>query len=167
MKNLKQRNLKKKAGILLLTAAMTVISFPVFGTEVHAAGLLNNTSFATVNELKAFNTNDNDGAKNPAKVYFGDRNQQWWIAGSQNGNLTLFVASPLKTGQVFKTDKVSNKTYSKDWNCAYASEPKDVYTNHYGASPLRNTLKGLETSYFTRTKLNECDDYLYKGYKKQ
>lgn len=63
MKNLKQRNLKKKAGILLLTAAMTVISFPVFGTEVHAAGLLNNTSFATVNELKAFNTNDNDGAK--------------------------------------------------------------------------------------------------------
>lgn len=149
---MKQRNLKKKVGALLLAAAMTVNLFPAFRTEVHAAELPDNTQFATVEELKAFDTDDTDGA-NPAKVYFGNNNQQWWIAGSQNGNLTLFAASPLATGQVFESNYSSDKTYNTDWNCDYTSTggsaPTDVYPNHYGASPLRATLRNLESSNFT------------------
>lgn len=49
---MKQRNLKKKAGALLLAAAMTVNLFPTLGSEVYAAELLDNTQFATVEELK-------------------------------------------------------------------------------------------------------------------
>ena len=111
------------------------------------------TPFATVEQLKSFNTNDNDGERNPAKVYFGNNNQQWWIAGSQNGNLTLFAASPLATGQVFESNYNSNKTYNADWDCDYTSTggsaPTDVYPNHYGASPLRATLRNWESSNFT------------------
>ncbi len=113
-----------------------------------------NTQFATVEELKAFDTDDTDAdGANPAKVYFGNNNQQWWIAGSQNGNLTLFAASPLATGQVFESNYHSDKTYNMGWNCDYTSTggsaPIDVYPNHYGASPLRATLRNLESSNFT------------------
>ena len=152
---MKQRNLKKKVGSLLLAVAMIATSFPAFSHEVYAAELPDSTQFATVEQLKSFNTNDQDG-KNPAKVYFGNNNQQWWIAGSQNGNVTLFAASPLATNQKFEPDRDNNKTYSADWNCNYTStggsDPTDVYANHYGASPLRTTLKNLETSYFTGTE---------------
>lgn len=128
--------------------------FPTFHTEVHAAGnqLPTKEQFATAEELKTFDTNDQDG-KNPAKVYFGNNSQKWWIAGSQEGNLTLFAESPLATSQLFEPNKDQNKAYSADWNCDYTStggsNPSDVYPNHYGASPLRTTLKGLESSYFT------------------
>ena len=32
--------------------------------------------FFSIDELKNFNTNDNDGEVNPAKVYFGNNNQK-------------------------------------------------------------------------------------------
>ena len=133
---------------------MALTMFPTFHTEVHAAGnqLPTKEQFATAEELKTFDTNDQDG-KNPAKVYFGNNSQKWWIAGSQEGNLTLFAESPLATSQLFEPNKDQNKAYSADWNCDYTStggsNPSDVYPNHYGASPLRTTLKGLESSYFT------------------
>lgn len=83
-KNLKEvENVKKKVGSLLLAVVMIVTALPVFGTKVHAAELPDSTQFATVDELKAFNTNDQDG-ENPAKVYFGNNNQRWWIAGTQH-----------------------------------------------------------------------------------
>lgn len=155
---MKQRNLKKKAGALLLAAVMTVNLFPAFYTEVHAAESPDNTQFAMKTELMQFNTDDrtNDGGDgvNPAKVYFGNNNQQWWIAGSQStGSMTLFAASPLATGQVFESNSNSNKTYNTGWNCDYtstgSSAPSEVYPNHYGASPLRTKLQELEKSNFT------------------
>ncbi len=88
------RHFFKKGMAALLSAVMVVTAVPQFAKEVHAAELPSSTQFATVDELKAFNTNDNDGSKNSAKVYFGNNDQQWWIAGSQDGNLTLFAASP-------------------------------------------------------------------------
>lgn len=137
---MKQRNLKKKVGSLLLAVAMIATSFPAFSHEVYAAELPDSTQFATVEQLKSFNTNDQDG-KNPAKVYFGNNNQQWWIAGSQQENgLTLFAASPLATNVQFSS--TSDGTY----------DGKTVNTNHYGASPLRSTLRGLEKSYFIGTE---------------
>ena len=144
---MKQRNLKKKVGSLLLAAAMIVTSFPTFSHEVYAAELPDSTQFATVEQLKSFNTDDtNDGIKNPAKVYFGYNNQQWWIAGhdtqSQNKeNLVLFAASPLATRVKFNLNP-GDKTY----------RGQTVYSNHYGASDIKSTVNGLETSYFTNAE---------------
>ena len=155
------RNIKKKVGSLLLAMAMIVTSVPVLSHEVYAEDneLPGNTQFATVDKLKSFNTNDNDGTINPAKVYFGNDNQQWWIAGSQQKNgLTLFAASPLATQQKFATDQ-NNKTYDTQWNCTYPNTvPTSVYSNHYGASPLRTTLQDLENSYFTSSEKNLMND---------
>lgn len=154
-------NITKKIGSLFLTIAMIVTSFPILSHEVYAAELPSNTQFATVDELKTFNTNDNDGEKNPAKVYFGNNNQQWWIVGSQNDNsLVLFAASPLAKSQQFEPNWNSDKTYDESWNCNYTdgSTPSYVYPNHYGASPLRTTLKGLEASYFTSVEQGLMND---------
>lgn len=152
---MKQKRMKK-LGSFLLAGAMVLTMFSTFHTEVHAAGnqLPTKEQFATVEELKKFNTDDTDGASNPAKVYFGNNSQKWWIAGSQGENeLTLFAESPLATDQQFEPNYSQNKAYSDAWNCDYTSTggtaPTEVYPNHYGASPLRNTLKGLESSYFT------------------
>lgn len=166
MKNLKQvGNVKKKVGSLLLAAAMIIVSLPVFSTDVHAAEntLPDVTQFATADELKSFNTDDTDGTISAAKVYFGNNNQQWWIAGSQGENtLTLFAASPLATSQQFEPDKDQSKVYSADWKCDYTSTgntpPADVTPNHYGASPLRTTLKNLESSYFTDAEQGLMND---------
>ena len=153
---MKQRSLMKRVSAVLMAAALTISTFPQFQTNVYAAEnqLPTKEQFATVEELKSFNTNDNDGEINPAKVYFGNNNQQWWIAGSQQENgLTLFAASALAKNQKFEPNLGQNKQYSADWKCDYistgGSNPTDVYPNHYGASPLRTTLQGLETSYFT------------------
>ena len=139
-----------------MAATLTISTFTQFHTEVHAEEnqLPTIEQFATVEELKTFDTNDQDeDGKNPAKVYFGNNDQQWWIAGSQDGNLTLFAASPLAKDQPFKSSSDQNKKYEEYWNCDYTSTggtaPTEVYPNHYGASPLRTTLKGLESSYFT------------------
>lgn len=158
---MKQRNGKKKIGSLVLAAAMIITSFPAFGTEVQAAeaGSAAPVQFVTKEQLKTFNTDDTDG-KNPAKVYFGKNNgnsQEWWIAGSQKADsVTLFAASPLGANQKFDSNYNSGdsstrtKTYSADWGCGYSgSAPSDVNTNHYGASTLRDALKGLETSCFS------------------
>lgn len=149
---MKQKRMKK-LGSFLLAGAMAFTMSPTFLTEVHAAEnqLPTKEQFATVEELKKFNTNNKDGETNPAKIYFGNNNQEWWIAGSQGEKeLTLFAESPLATRQQFEPNWNQNKTYSEDWKCTYTgNNPADVYPNHYGASPLRTTLKGLESSYFT------------------
>lgn len=76
-----------------IALVLIVALLPMLPSRVHAVELPDSAQFATVEDLQAFNTNDNDGVKNPAKVYFGSDGQQWWIAGSQDaGNMTLFVA---------------------------------------------------------------------------
>ncbi len=154
---MKRKHLKKKIGSLVLAAAMIITSFPAFSEEVQAAEASEPSQFVTKEQLKTFNTDDTDAAgENPAKVYFGKNNgnnQEWWIAGCQGGDsVTLFAASPLATNQNFEyyTGSNSTKTYSSDWNCSYSgSAPSDVNANHYGGSPLRTTLKELETSCFS------------------
>lgn len=158
---MKQKHMKKLSSFLLV-GAMALTLFPTFHTEVHAAEnqLPTEEKFATVEQLKSFNTNDIDGEVKAAKVHFGKNNHQWWIAGSQGGdNLTLFAASPLAINQQFEPDWSHNKTYSEDWECTYnGGNPIDVYPNHYGASPLRTTLKGLESSYFTSKEQDLMND---------
>lgn len=146
---------------------MVLTMFPTFGTSVHAEDNQSPTKeqFSTVEELKNYDTNDNDGVKNPAKVYFGNNNQQWWIAGSQSNNsLTLFSASSMGDGVQFESNYMANKTYDDKWNCTYPDgEPAEVFPNHYGASYIRNvTLKEMETSFFTGSEqalINETTIY--------
>ena len=148
---MKQRNLKKKVSALLLAVAMTVTTLPQLSIPVHATDELPANQFATKEELKNFNTNDNDGTIKPAKVYFGNNNQQWWIAGSQsNDSMILFAASPLENNQLFVKDPTpSDRDYKDEWGCTYEKNPVNVCENHYGASTLRTTLQELESSYFT------------------
>ena len=163
---MKQRYLKKPCSFLLVSA-MVLTMFPAFSTSVHAEENQSPTKeqFSTVEELKSYDTNDNDGVKNPAKVYFGNNNQQWWIAGSQSNNsLTLFSASSMGDGVQFESNYMSNKIYDDKWNCTYPNgEPAEVFPNHYGASYIRNvTLKEMETSFFTGSEqalINETTIY--------
>ena len=163
---MKQRYLKKPCSFLLVSA-MVLTMFPTFSTSVHAEENQSPTKeqFSTVEELKNYDTNDNDGVKNPAKVYFGNNNQQWWIAGSQSNNsLTLFSASSMGDGVQFESNYMSNKTYDDKWNCTYPNgEPAEVFPNHYGASYIRNvTLKEMEASFFTSSEqalINETTIY--------
>ena len=163
---MKQRYLKKPCSFLLVSA-MVLTMFPTFSTSVHAEENQSPTKeqFSTVEELKSYDTNDNDGVKNPAKVYFGNNNQQWWIAGSQSNNsLTLFSASSMGDGVQFESNYMANKTYDDKWNCTYPNgEPAEVFPNHYGASYIRNvTLKEMETSFFTGSEqalINETTIY--------
>ena len=137
-----QRSLMKRVSAVLMAAALTISTFPQFHTNVYAAEnqLPTKEQFATAEELKTFDTNDQDG-KNPAKVYFGNNDQQWWIAGSQNENVTLFAASPLEISVQFNPNK-DEREYNG----------QTVYSNHYGASDIKGTVKGLETSYFTHAE---------------
>ena len=163
---MKQRYLKKPCSFLMVSA-MVLTMFPMFSTSVHAEENQSPTKeqFSTVEELKNYDTNDNDGVRNPAKVYFGNNNQQWWIAGSQSNNsLTLFSASSMGDGVQFESNYMANKTYDDKWNCTYPDrEPAEVFPNHYGASYIRNvTLKEMEASFFTSSEqalINETTIY--------
>lgn len=139
---MKQRSLMKRVSAVLLATALTISTFPQFHINVYAAEnqLPTKEQFATAEELKTFDTNDQNG-KNPAKVYFGNNDQQWWIAGSQNENVTLFAASPLEISVQFNPNK-DEREYNG----------QTVYSNHYGASDIKGTVKGLETSYFTQAE---------------
>ena len=163
---MKQSYLKKTYSFLLVSA-MVLTMFPTFSTSVHAEENQSPTKeqFSTVEELKNYDTNDNDGVKNPAKVYFGNNNQQWWIAGSQsNDSITLFSASSMRDDVQFESNYMDNKTYDDKWNCTYPDrEPAEVFPNHYGASYIRNvTLKEMEASFFTSSEqalINETTIY--------
>ena len=163
---MKQSYLKKPCSFLLVSA-MVLTLFPTFSTSVHAEENQSPTKeqFSTVEELKNYDTNDNDGVKNPAKVYFGNNNQQWWIAGSQsNDSITLFSASSMRDDVQFESNYTDNKTYDDKWNCTYPDrEPAEVFPNHYGASYIRNvTLKEMEASFFTSSEqalINETTIY--------
>ena len=163
---MKQRYLKKPCSFLMVSA-MVLTMFPMFSTSVHAEENQSPTKeqFSTVEELKNYDTNDNDGVKNPAKVYFGNNNQQWWIAGSQsNDSITLFSASSMRDDVQFESNYMDNKTYDDKWNCTYPDrEPAEVFPNHYGASYIRNvTLKEMEASFFTSSEqalINETTIY--------
>lgn len=162
--DLKRIQIVKRIGAFFMAAALVTTTIAQLNTKVYATGLPNITQFATADELKTFNTDNTDGSSSAAKVYFGENDQQWWIAGSQNGNLTLFAASSLGTKQQFSLD-INRKQYDSTWDCTYVNgEPTEVYSNHYGASPIRTTLHKLETSFFTKAEqslMNNTIIYTY------
>lgn len=176
---MKRTNVGKRIVVFFMVATLMLmtnlrISKEVYAVENESPDI---TEFATVDQLRSFNTDDTDGSVNPAKVYFGNNNQQWWIAGSQsNDSITLFTASVLERGVVFESDVTDwdKKDYDPNWNCEYpeGSNIEKVNPNHYGGSPIRNKLENLLTSYFTNeeqkfmksTTIYTLDSYNSRAY---
>ena len=118
-----------------------------------------NTTYVTKEQLmNSFKPYSNGTAVNYGKLVFGKKSdgttaQEWYILGKDTGvsgdNTIIFATSPIATGQKFNSS-YDNKSFASSFG-VYASNPSEVYANHYGASELRDTLQGMatNTSYFT------------------
>ena len=118
------------------------------------------SAYATKVQLmdNTFAPNLSGNAANIGKLVFGknseSNSQEWYILGKDKGvsgnNTIIFAASPIATNQVFEDEFSDNKTFKSSFG-AYASNPTEVYPNHYGASDLRVALRNMATnaSYFT------------------
>ena len=157
----------KKGLALILTLAMVAGSdlvMPGGANKVQAATGTGTapsvTAFATKDQLMdgTFAPNANGTATTKGKLVFGKKSdgttaQEWYILGKDEGvsgdNTIIFAASPIATNQVFNSS-ISNKTFDSRFG-VYASNPSEVFANHYGASDLRVALQGMATniSYFT------------------
>lgn len=177
-----RRNLKKKAGSLLLAAAMIITSLPVFSTRVWAAEANQFNAgpsevphnFATKEQLKTFNTDDTDGSTASATIYFGKDVTFWWIAGSQSADsVTLFAGRPLAVfdqgiwqmlykfdgNYTLDGDLPITKDYDSQWDCTYSdSTPTEVNVDHYGGSTLRTILKDRYSSGFSTVEKEMIKD---------
>ena len=118
------------------------------------------TAYATKDQLMtAFTPDANGTATTKGKLVFGKNSdgnlQEWYILGADSGvsggkdNTIIFAASPIATGQKFNSS-TSNKSFASSFG-VYASNPSEVYPNHYGASDLRVALQRMatNTNYFT------------------
>ena len=157
----------KKGTAVALTAVLLAGLVPALpGTAVSVKAADNTTkspsvsTYATKDQLMdgTFAPNSSGEATNIGKLVFGknisNEAQEWYILGKDKGvlgdNTILFAASPIARGQKFNDDKQNNKNYDASFG-VYASNPTDVYPNHYGASELRAALQSMATngSYFT------------------
>lgn len=156
----------KKGTAVALTAALLAGLMPALpgaaGSVKAAGGTTKPPSvsfYATKNQMMdgTFKPGADGTATNYGKLVFGknssDEAQEWYILGNDKGvsgdNTIIFAASPIATGQKFNSSR-SNKSFDSSFG-VYASNPSDVYPNHYGASELRVALQGMatNTSYFT------------------
>ena len=106
--------------------------------------------YATKEQLMtAFMPDENGTNANVGKLLFGKNAsgnaQDWYILGKDNGvqgdNTIIFAASPIATGINFSENPDKEKNYQNEI----------VYSNHYGASNLRNELQKMtiDTGYFS------------------
>ena len=118
--------------------------------------------------MTAFTPDSNGNATTIGKLVFGKNSsgasQEWYILGKDGGvsgddNTIIFAASPIATNQVFEDDYSNNKAFQSSFG-VYASNPSEVYPNHYGASDLRVALQGMatNTSYFTTAEQGLMND---------
>ena len=113
------------------------------------------SAYATKTQLMdgTFAPNADGTAVNYGKIVFGKKSdgtteQEWYILGKDKGvlgdNTIIFAASPIATGQKFNSSE-SNKSFDSGFG-VYASDPSEVYANHYGASELRVALQRMATN---------------------
>lgn len=167
-----------------LLAGMAAGNGSDLGRVYAAGGAPSVTSFATKDELKTKFSLDGmrDGVEDTVgRLRFGknayDESQIWYIAGTDSGikradgtalddNIVLFAAEPIlgksKTdgttieGQGFSANKFAEPyDYEPVVDCQYSGNPPaQVYSNHYGRSDLRATLRAMAESeaYFTQAE---------------
>jgi hypothetical protein len=155
--------MKVKMTAVILSIVMTLaILQGTFGGRVQASNTTSNTSFATKEELlTAF---DLDGEQDTVGVLvFGTNDkgerQGWYIAGKDNNvsgdNIIIFAANPILTGQLFNK-KRSEKEYAYEAGTGYGDTAGsvEVYSNHYGASSLREALNSIaaDKNYFSASE---------------
>ena len=115
--------------------------------------------YATKEQLMtAFMPDENGTNANVGKLLFGKNAsgtaQGWYILGKDNGvqgdNTIIFAASPIAMGIEFSEDD-NEKAYQKSYGSYTESNLQNVYSNHYGASKLRNELQKMTigTGYFS------------------
>ena len=166
----------KKGTAVALTAALLaglVPALPGATVSVKAAGGTTKSpsvsTYATKDQLMdgTFKPNSKGTAETVGKLVFGKNSdgnpQEWYILGADSGvsggkdNTIIFATSPIATKQVFENDSSNNKTFDSSFG-VYASNPTEVYPNHYGASDLRVALKsmanGLNENDFTTAAQN-------------
>ena len=150
---IKKGTFSRRVFSIMMVLAMIISLMPLNAMEVKAAeGTQPSvTAYATKDQLMtAFTPDSNGTATTVGKLVFGKNSseapQEWYILGKDTGvsgdNTIIFAASPIATNREFNSD-TSDKTY----------DSTTVYANHYGASDLREALKGMadgsDTSYFT------------------
>lgn len=178
-----RKSLWKKTAFLLsaaLLAGMAAGNGSDLG-KVYAAGNTPSvTSFATKDELQT--EFDCDGVDDTVgRLRFGKNaykeSQIWYIAGTDSGikradgtalddNIVLFAVEPILgksetdgttiEGQKFSANKFKEPyDYEPVSGCQYSGNtPAQVYSNHYGRSDLRATLRAMAESeaYFTKVE---------------
>ena len=157
----------KKGMAFVLSLAMVAGLVPVMSggaNKVQAASGSGTepsvSAYATKTQLmdNTFAPNADGTAENYGKIVFGKKSdgitaQEWNILGEDKGvsgdNTIIFATSPIATGQKFNSS-YDNKSFASSFG-VYASNPSEVYANHYGASELRVALQGMatNTNYFT------------------
>ena len=125
-----------------------------------------NTTYVTKEQLmNSFKPYSDGTAANYGKLVFGKNKdgsaQEWYILGKDEDvsgdNTIIFAASPIATGQRISSRTASYYTtyyyYEADTGYGDNSGNIEVYPNHYGASDLREKLKGMadgsNETYFT------------------
>lgn len=167
-----------------LLAGMAAENGSDLGRVYAAGGAPSVTSFATKDELKTKFSLDGmrDGVEDTVgRLRFGknayDESQIWYIAGTDSGikradgtalddNIVLFAAEPIlgkseTDGTTIKGQKFSANKFDEPYDyepvvdCQYSGNPPaQVYSNHYGRSDLRATLRAMAESedYFTQAE---------------
>lgn len=167
-----------------LLAGMVAGNGSDLGRVYAAGGAPSVTSFATKEELKTKFSLDgmSDGVEDTVgRLRFGknayDESQIWYIAGTDRGikradgtalddNIVLFAAEPIlgkseTDGTTIKGQKFSANKFDEPYDyepvvdCQYSGNtPAQVYSNHYGRSDLRATLRAMAESeaYFTQAE---------------
>ena len=160
----KLRKLQKGLAMLLILAIVVGLVPATSGGAIKVQAASGSgtepsvSAYATKEQLMtAFNPDANGTATTTGKLVFGKNenrtSQQWYILGKDNGvsgdNTIIFAASPIATWKAFSSS-TSNKIFDPSFG-VYASNPSEVYPNHYGASDLRVELQNMaiNTNYFT------------------
>ena len=165
MKKLKHNFKKGMAFVLSLAMVAGLIPAMSGGANTVQAATGSGTepsvsAYATKTQLMdgTFAPNANGTAENYGKLVFGKNSsgnpQEWYILGADSkvsggtNNTIIFAANPI-TGEKFNSS-TSNKSFASSFG-VYASNPSEVYPNHYGASDLRVALQRMatNTNYFT------------------
>ena len=156
--------MKRKILSTLLTLCMVLALVPTTAfAEGETSGTPSVSAYATKAQLmdNTFAPNLSGNATNIGKLVFGknseSNSQEWYILGKDEGvtgdNTIIFAASPIATNLEFEDEFSDNKTFQSSFG-VYASNPTEVYPNHYGASDLRVVLQSMatNTSYFTKAE---------------
>lgn len=171
---MKRKKIEKAVSCLLLAAAMTVSTFPQFGTPVFAKEkaveradgqeMMDRIEWMTPEDIKSYkpeNPNDeSDYLPFRCGRAHSKSSQSWRILGSRGDNLILWAGgimlsveddADMAYEQIFdEPSENETKPYDEEWGCTYQGEtPTEVAVNHYGGSRIRKVLKKIEKTNFT------------------